>query len=87
MSDPVSRLQLSRQEIDGVFGEGYAAAHPELVAVVSGVGGLRLRRAPYRPGRCRTSPPRCGSRCRSHPSLFSLPVSPAGIVPTQNARV
>jgi hypothetical protein len=30
MSDPVSRLQLSRQEIDGV----YAAAHPELVAAM-----------------------------------------------------
>lgn len=34
MSDPISRLQLARQEIDHTFGDGYAAAHPELVAVV-----------------------------------------------------
>jgi len=34
MSDPISRLQLARQEIDRVFGDGYAAAHPELAAVV-----------------------------------------------------
>lgn len=34
MSDPISRLQLARQEIDRTFGDGYAAAPPELVAVV-----------------------------------------------------
>ena len=32
--DPISRLQLAEQEIDRVFGPGYAAAHPELVAAV-----------------------------------------------------
>ena len=34
MSGPISRLQLAEQEIDRTFGHGYAAAHPELVAVV-----------------------------------------------------
>ena len=34
MSDPISRLQLARQEIDRTFGDGYAAANPELVAAV-----------------------------------------------------
>ena len=34
MSDPISRLQLARQEIDRVFGPGYAVEHPKLVAVV-----------------------------------------------------
>ena len=34
MSDPISRLEVVRREIDRVFGDGYAAAHPELVAVV-----------------------------------------------------
>ena len=29
-----SRLRLAREEIDRVFGDGHAAAHPELVAVV-----------------------------------------------------
>jgi hypothetical protein len=32
MPDPVSRLAMVRQEIDRTFGEGFAAAHPELVA-------------------------------------------------------
>jgi hypothetical protein len=34
VSVPVSRLQLSRQEIDGVLDDGYAAQHPEVVAAV-----------------------------------------------------
>jgi hypothetical protein len=34
MSDPISRLQFARQEIDRVFGEGYAAAHPDVVVSV-----------------------------------------------------
>jgi hypothetical protein len=34
VSDPISRLQLARQEIDRVFGDGYAAAIRALVAVV-----------------------------------------------------
>ena len=34
MSDPISRLQLARQEIDRVFGPGHAAANPQLVAAV-----------------------------------------------------
>jgi hypothetical protein len=29
-----SRLELARQEVDRVFGEGYAAAHPELVVAI-----------------------------------------------------
>jgi len=33
MSDPISRLELARTEIDRVFGAGYAAAHPDIVAV------------------------------------------------------
>ena len=33
MSDPISRLQLAREEIDRVFGAGYAAAHPDVLAV------------------------------------------------------
>jgi hypothetical protein len=32
--DPISRLQFARSEIDRVFGEGYAAAHPEVIAAV-----------------------------------------------------
>jgi hypothetical protein len=32
-SDPISRLQLARQEIDRVFGDGYAAAHPDVLVV------------------------------------------------------
>jgi hypothetical protein len=31
---PVSRLQLAEQEIDRTFGDGYAAANPQLVAAV-----------------------------------------------------
>jgi hypothetical protein len=34
MPDPVSRLQLVRDEVDKVLGDGYAAQHPELVAIV-----------------------------------------------------
>ena len=29
MSDPISRLEVVRREIDRVFGDGYAAAHPD----------------------------------------------------------
>jgi hypothetical protein len=32
--DPVSRLAVARQEIDRVFGPGYAAAHPDVVTAV-----------------------------------------------------
>jgi hypothetical protein len=32
--DPISRLEVVTREIDRVFGDGYAAAHPELVAAV-----------------------------------------------------
>jgi 3-oxoacyl-[acyl-carrier-protein] synthase III len=32
--DPISRLQFARDEVDRVFGEGYAAAHPDVVASV-----------------------------------------------------
>jgi hypothetical protein len=34
MSDPISRLEVCRSEIDRVFGDGYGAAHPELVIAV-----------------------------------------------------
>ena len=34
MTDPISRLQFARDEIDRVFGDGYAAAHPDAVAAV-----------------------------------------------------
>jgi hypothetical protein len=34
MSDPISRLEVCRREIDRVFGDGHAAAHPELVAAI-----------------------------------------------------
>jgi hypothetical protein len=30
MADEVTRLQHARDEIDRLFGEGYAAAHPSL---------------------------------------------------------
>jgi hypothetical protein len=33
-SDPVSRLEMVRGELDRVFGDGYAREHPDLVAVV-----------------------------------------------------
>jgi hypothetical protein len=33
-SDPISRLELAKAELDRVFGPGHAAAHPELVAVM-----------------------------------------------------
>ena len=34
MPDPVSRLQFAQQEIDKVFGPGYAREHPEVLVVV-----------------------------------------------------
>ena len=34
MSDPISRLELARQEIDRVFGSGHAQQHPEVVVAV-----------------------------------------------------
>ena len=34
MPDPISRLQFARDEIDRVFGSGYAAANPNVVASV-----------------------------------------------------
>jgi hypothetical protein len=34
MPDPVSRLQFTREEIDRVLGQGFSAAHPELVGIV-----------------------------------------------------
>ena len=34
MSDPISRLAFARQEIDRVFGEGYAQTNPNVVAAV-----------------------------------------------------
>ena len=34
MSDPISRLEVCRGEIDRVFGDGFAHRHPELVASV-----------------------------------------------------
>jgi hypothetical protein len=33
-ADPIARLQFARDEIDRVFGPGYAAAHSDLVAAV-----------------------------------------------------
>jgi hypothetical protein len=41
-TDPLSRLQFARNEIDRVFGAGYAAAHSDVVAaVISCFVGLR----------------------------------------------
>src|SRR5207249_1012986 len=37
-SQSVSRLELARQEVDSIFGVGYAASHPELVAAVLNAG-------------------------------------------------
>jgi hypothetical protein len=34
MSDPISRLEVVRREIDRVFGDGHASANPQLVAAV-----------------------------------------------------
>ena len=34
MSDPISRFEFARQEVDRVFGQGYAAAHPDVVSAV-----------------------------------------------------
>jgi hypothetical protein len=31
---PISRLEVVRSEIDRVFGDGHAAAHPELVVAI-----------------------------------------------------
>jgi hypothetical protein len=33
MTDPISRLQFGRQEIDRVFGDGYAAGRPDVVVM------------------------------------------------------
>jgi hypothetical protein len=33
-NDPISRLEVVQREIDRVFGAGYAAAHPDVVAAV-----------------------------------------------------
>ena len=35
MSDPISRLQFGRDEIDRAFSQGYAAANPDVVASVT----------------------------------------------------
>jgi hypothetical protein len=35
MPDPISRLEFARHEVDRVFGEGYAGAPPDVVAVVT----------------------------------------------------
>jgi hypothetical protein len=32
--DPISRLEFARQEVDRVFGQNYAAEHPDVVAAV-----------------------------------------------------
>jgi hypothetical protein len=34
MPDPISRLKVVRREIDRVFGDGYAAAHLDVVTAV-----------------------------------------------------
>ena len=34
MTDPISRLEVCRSEIDRVFGDGYATAHPDVVTAV-----------------------------------------------------
>jgi hypothetical protein len=34
ISIPASRLELARDEVDRVFGNGHAAAHPELVVAI-----------------------------------------------------
>ena len=34
MSDPISRLEFARREIDRVFGSGHARQHPEVVVAV-----------------------------------------------------
>lgn len=34
MSDPISRLQFAREEIDRVFAANYAREHPEVVTTV-----------------------------------------------------
>jgi hypothetical protein len=34
MSDPVARLEVVQREIDRVFGDGYAATHPDVVTAV-----------------------------------------------------
>ena len=34
MTDPISRLEVCRLEIDRVFGDGYATAHPDVVSAV-----------------------------------------------------
>ena len=33
-NDPISRLEFARAEVDRIFGDGYAAAHSDLVAAV-----------------------------------------------------
>ena len=34
MSDPVARLEVVQREVDRVFGDDYAAAHPDIVTAV-----------------------------------------------------
>ena len=34
MPDPIARLEFCRDEVNRVFGEDYAAAHPEVVSAV-----------------------------------------------------
>jgi hypothetical protein len=43
MPDPIARLEFCRQEVDRVFGEGHAAANPELVATVMLTAALDFR--------------------------------------------
>ena len=33
-ANPLTRLEFARQEIDRIFGNGYAERHPEILAVV-----------------------------------------------------
>jgi hypothetical protein len=58
MPDPISRLSFAAGEIDRVFGEGYAVAHPEVVAAVmlsawEGPGRVNCRRDRTRSGSAR----------------------------------
>jgi hypothetical protein len=43
--DPITRLRFARDEIDRVFGDGYAAAHSDLVAAVMSTAAINFATA------------------------------------------
>ena len=71
MSDPVARFEVVQREVDRVFGDGYAAAHPDVVTAVvqsaaSDWAAARLAAAIERPSPSSASCPRTSCCADAH---------------------